>query len=58
MGITEFPLQRDRSSAPAKERGMHEKAENIRTTNGILQELKKIAPVTFNRQEDKVYVSL
>jgi len=28
------------------------------TIDGILQELQKIAPVTFNRQEDKVYVSL
>lgn len=28
------------------------------TIDGILQELQKIAPVTFNRREDKVYVSL
>ncbi|MCE5227567.1 MAG: DUF4974 domain-containing protein, partial [Porphyromonadaceae bacterium] len=28
------------------------------TIDGILQELQKIAPVTFNRQEDTVYVSL
>jgi ferric-dicitrate binding protein FerR (iron transport regulator) len=28
------------------------------TIDGILQELQKIAPVTFNHQEDKVYVSL